>query len=203
MDSLSTGQFQPPNIQHEKYTSFFNSLKIIYKAMDQKYKEAADYYGFNCNGCEDNCCTTRFYHHTLLEYLYILKEFNSLENEKQINIKHRALDVCRKTIEADEKGMPVRLMCPLNFDGLCILYNYRPMICRLHGIPSELHRPEQQLAYSPGCDAFSKQSGNKDYIQFDRTPFYVKMAELEKKLKKAVGITQKIKMTVAQMLVAF
>ena len=68
-------------------------------------------------------------------------------------------------------------------------------------IPSELHRPGQKIIYSPGCDAFSEQCGNKDYIQFDRTPFYVEMAELEIKLKLAVGITQKIKMTVAQMLV--
>ena len=171
--------------------------------MDRKYNEAGDYYGFNCNGCEDNCCATRFYHHTLLEVLYILKGFNSLEKAKQIKIKHQALDVSKKIIEADEKGMAVRLMCPLNFDGLCILYNHRPMICRLHGIPSELHSPGQQITYSPGCNSFSKQCNEKGYIKFDRTPFYVEMAELEKKLKLAVGMTRKIKMTVAQMLVAF
>ncbi len=189
-----------PNIQYKKYTSFFNKLKIIYEAMDQRYKGVADYNGFNCNGCEGNCCVTRFYHHTLLEYLYLLKGFNSLENEKQINIKYRALYVCKKTIDADEKGVVVRLMCPLNFDGLCILYKYRPMICRLHGIPSELHRPGQKIIYSPGCDTFSKQCKEKDYVKFDRTPFYIEIAELEKKLKRTVGITQKIKMTVAQML---
>lgn len=203
MDALSTGQFQVPNIQHEKYTPFFNSLKIIYDAIDQNYNEVGNQYGFICKGCEDNCCATRFYHHTLLEVLYILKGFKSLEKEKQIKIKHRTLEVSRKIIEAGEKEMDLRPMCPLNFDGLCILYIHRPMICRLHGIPSELHIPGKQITYSPGCYSFSKQCKEKGYIAFDRTPFYIEMAQLEKKLQQAVGMTQKIKMTVAQMLVAF
>ncbi len=45
--------------------------------MDLKYKEAADYYGFDCTGCEDNCCFTRFFHHTLLEYLYIMEGYGT------------------------------------------------------------------------------------------------------------------------------
>ena len=58
MDSPFTGHFQVQNIQHKKYTSFFNKLKIIYEAMGQRYKGVSDYNGFNCNGCEDNCCVT-------------------------------------------------------------------------------------------------------------------------------------------------
>ena len=104
MDSPFTGQFQVPNIQHEKYNPFFNSLKITYEAMDRKYNEAGDYYGFNCNGCEDNCCATRFYHHTLLEVLYILNGFNSLEKAKQIKIKRQAVDGSKKIIE-EYKGI--------------------------------------------------------------------------------------------------
>jgi len=45
MDSLFTSQFQVQNIQYKKYTSFFNKLKIIYEAMDQRYKGVADYRG--------------------------------------------------------------------------------------------------------------------------------------------------------------
>lgn len=184
-----------------KYSHFLDGLKVIYAAMDQKYQEAADYYGFHCEGCEDNCCLTRFYHYTLLEYFYILKGYNTLGPDRQIEAKNRALEVCRKTDAADEKGMAVRLMCPLNFDGLCILYDYRPMICRLHGIPHELQRPGQNVIHSPGCEAFTKQNKEKNYFKFDRTPFYIKMAQLENELKKEAGITQKIKMTVAQMLI--
>jgi Fe-S-cluster containining protein len=187
--------------QYNKYLPFLDRLMVIYAAMDQKYQEAADYYGFHCEGCKDNCCLTRFYHHTLLEYLYILKGYNTLVPDRQIETKNRTLEVCRKTDEADEKGMAVRLMCPLNFDGLCILYNYRPMICRLHGIPHELQRAGQNVIHSPGCDAFTEQNREKSYFRFDRTPFYIKMAELENELKHAAGINQKLKMTVAEMLI--
>ena len=68
---------------------FLKQLSAIYSSMDLKYSEAAAYYGFNCTGCEDNCCLTRFHHHTVLEYLYIITGFNHLDIEKQIEIKRR------------------------------------------------------------------------------------------------------------------
>jgi hypothetical protein len=39
------------------------------------------------------------------------------------------------------------------------------------------------------------------YIQFDRTPFYRQMALLEKELRRLTGYGDKIKLTIAQMLV--
>jgi len=56
-------------------------------------------------------------------------------------------------------------------------------------------------AFPTVLNAFSKYYNEKDYYSFDRTPFYVKMASLEKELKQAAGITTKIKMTVADMLI--
>ena len=185
------------------YIPFLDRLKEIYAAMDGKYQEAADYYGFECTGCEDNCCLTRFYHYTLIEYLYIKEGFHCLENKKQVEVKQRSLAVCRKTDEADEKGKPVQQMCPVNFGSLCVLYPYRPMICRLHGIPHELQRPGQGILNSPGCGTFALKCHEKKRFKFDRTPFYMQMAALEKEMKEAVGVTQKIKMTVAQMIVTF
>ncbi|MBW2664390.1 MAG: hypothetical protein JRD93_21035 [Deltaproteobacteria bacterium] len=180
---------------------FLKQLRAIYASMDLKYIEAAAYYGFNCTGCEDNCCLTRFYHHTVLEYLYILGEFHNLDPEQQTEIRSKALEVRRKSVEADKKGKPVHQMCPLNSDGKCTLYSCRPMICRLHGIPHELHKPGMDVTYGPGCEAFSKYCREKDYYRFDRTPFYIKMASLEKELKQTAGITTKVKMTVTDMLV--
>jgi len=171
--------------------------------MDQKYQEAADYYDFNCKGCEDNCCLTRFYHYTLIEYLYIKEGFHGLEDKKQVEVKQRSLTVCRKTDAADKKGQPVQQMCPVNFGSLCVLYSHRPMICRLHGIPHELHRPGQGILNSSGCGTFALKCHKRTHFKFDRTPFYMQMAALEREMKQAVGMTQKIKMTVAQMIVTF
>jgi len=188
-----------PNI----YAPFLARLQAISAAMDRKYKEAADYYGFHCAGCEDNCCMTRFYHHTLLEYFYIYKGFKKLSQSKQNEVKQKAAEVCRQNELVDEKGQPVRLMCPLNGDGLCLLYVFRPMICRLFGIPHELQQSGAEAVYRPGCGAFSEQCLEKDYFKFDRTPFFLEMAKLEMKLKQKVGITQKIKLTVAEMVITF
>jgi Fe-S-cluster containining protein len=168
--------------------------------MDEKYEEVAANYGFHCTGCKNNCCRTRFYHYTLSEYLYILKGYNSLPHRQQAEIAERALRVCQKTSEADRRGVDMQPMCPLNFNGLCRLYAYRPMICRMHGIPHQLHRHGRVTAYGSGCAAFKNRCDAKGDVVFDRTPFYIEMAALEKELKLALGFTQKIKLTVAQML---
>jgi hypothetical protein len=106
-----------------------------------------------------------------------------------------------KTARVDHNAEPVRLMCPLNFDELCILYPYRPMICRLHGIPHELKKPGQKTIYAPGCETFDHRCGRLGYFEFDRTPFYRELAELEQEVKPALGITAKFKMSVAEMIV--
>lgn len=188
--------------QKEKYIPFLDRLAAIYTKMDAKYNEAADYYGFCCGGCEENCCFTRFYHHTFVEYLYILEGLEKLGIGSQAEIREKALLVCRQTAELERSGQPVRLLCPLNYEGLCALYSYRPMICRLHGIPHELTIPGRERVLSPGCGEFISRCGEKEYVNFDRTPFYAEMAGLEKELKEAFGISERIKLTVARMLVS-
>jgi Fe-S-cluster containining protein len=130
-----------------------------------------------------------------------LSGYNVLDSEMKIKVKNIALEVCRKTEEADKRGTGIRIMCPLNFDGLCVLYDHRPMICRLHGIPHELQKPGHQVYYGPGCESFTEQAGSKKYYKFDRTPFYINMAQLENELRHETGINRKLKMTVAQMLI--
>ena len=186
----------------KRLTPFMEQLEIIYKKMDEKYDERAAHYGFFCGGCKDNCCFTRFYHHTFVEYLYMIEGFATLGHANRAEIREKALLVCRQTAELEKSGLPVRLLCPLNYQGLCALYSYRPMICRLHGIPHELIIPGRKKALSPGCGEFLSRCGEKEYVTFDRTPFYAGMAGLEKEFKSAFGISERIKLTVAGMLVS-
>jgi hypothetical protein len=39
--------------------------------------------------------------------------------------------------------------------------------------------------------------------KLDRTPFYKKMAVIEKKLRQEIGFTKRVKMTIADMILAF
>ncbi len=171
--------------------------------MDKAYENIAGKYGFGCTGCVDNCCLTRFYHHTWIEYFYIKEGYFSLDHKVRHNVKKRARHVISETKKLEKRGLPVKIMCPLNEGGKCILYEYRPMICRLHGIAHEFSPPGRPPVFGRGCHEFEKQTKGKNYIKFDRTPFYMDMAGLEGELRAGLGITRKIKLTIAEMTESF
>ena len=184
------------------YRPYLKQLATLFETMDLEYKLTTEGYGFECKDCRANCCLTRFYHHTLLEYLYLMMGHRDLEKKRRAEIKLRAREVCAETDTANAENLPVLRMCPLNFDGRCILYNHRPMICRLHGIPHQIDHPAKGIRHGPGCEEFTRLCGKKEYITFDRTPFYFAIAELEKDLRHEMHATQKIKLTIAQMIIA-
>jgi len=184
----------------------FDRLENLYQTMDRAWEKAALYYGFQCSGCNENCCETEFYHHTLIEKDYLLHGFNKLSLPLSIAAIKRAKKVCTKREIAIKNREQIRIMCPLNQEGKCILYHYRPMICRLHGIPHEVLKPGYSSVstpvLNPGCKAGSELFNSAGYIQFDRTPFYSEMAEIEREyLTTVIGRVTRIKQTIAQMLV--
>ena len=190
----------PINFGDSRLSSFMAQLQKILGAMDQEYNRATEHYQFRCDGCADNCCLTRFFHHTYLEYYYLRRGFEKLDSRKRGEVLSKAEKVCRDTARAVKKKMPVRLMCPLNYASLCILYPFRPMICRLHGIPHELQKPGQKVIHGPGCSTFDERCADKRYFKFDRTPFYVAMAKLENEFKQTMGLDGRIRMTIAEMI---
>jgi Fe-S-cluster containining protein len=181
------------------FSRYEGRVEQLYGEMDQTYQRIARPYGFVCTGCDDNCCETRFYHHTLSEYLYLRKGFLALEKPRRENILTRAAAVSDAYALADREHHTVRALCPLNEGGLCAIYPYRPMICRLHGIPHEFQRPGGEKMTGPGCNEFTRQCGNQSYRKFDRTPFYRQLALLEQELRKSITFADKFKMTIAEM----
>lgn len=180
---------------------YLAQLAALNQEMDDRYEAVAAQYGFVCRGCQDNCCQTRFYHHTHIEFFSLAEGFRQLPAKEQHAAIKRA-DRYNRLTETDPGEGAHREMCPINVDGLCLLYSNRPLICRLHGLPHELRRPGADPTYSPGCGALYDQVGRNRYIPFDRTPVYIKMAQLEKACKDALNLTGKCRLTVAQMLLA-
>lgn len=103
-------------------------------------------------GCTD-CCYAVF-DLTLVEALYLNHRFNqTFEGEERSKILERAdqadraaYKVKRQAFKASEEGKPsreimeevgkTRIRCPLlGDDDLCVLYEHRPITCRLYGLP--------------------------------------------------------------------
>lgn len=177
----------------------FLPLSDLFSSMDRAWDQTASEYGFQCRGCEDNCCLSLFYHHTHVEKAYLLFGFNQLDREEKAAILNLAKIYCDATF-SDPDPVSKKLPCPLLFNGKCRLYTFRPMICRMHGLPHELHRPGHPALKGEGCAAGAFDS--RPYIPFDRTPFYREMAQVEMAFREARGFAGRIKESVAQILLS-
>ncbi|MDD3471240.1 MAG: hypothetical protein PHS86_00510 [Syntrophaceae bacterium] len=156
-------------------------LVEVYGQMDSAYADASREAGFSCAGCNGvKCCTVDLIVHTFAEMLFLRRGFRTLKISVQKHIKER----CREILKAkatDPLGMEYReSVCALNLDGLCVLFEYRPMICRLAGIPHIIRRPDSSLKQAGGCTRFEDQIKPVfPDIVIDRTSFYQQMAQLE------------------------
>lgn len=181
----------------------FSPLVQLYHDMDKAWNQVAQQYGFQCNGCEDNCCLSLFFHHTHAEASFLEFGLQTLPGKDRKHVLTLSRDYCRQTfseaVENQNHPASKKIPCPLLKTDRCSLYNFRPMICRLHGLPHELHKPGLDVIKGPGCDAGKFDS--RIYIPFDRTPFYKQMAAIEMNFRQLTGKTGKIKKTIAQILV--
>ena len=105
------------------------------------------------------------------------------------------------------RGERPQVMCPLNDQGLCGLYTHRLMICRTHGVPATLTRPDGQHLRFPGCFRCQEVVNSSFTVEteapaMDRTILYQRMAQLETRfLGDRRGVFPKIKLTIAEMIV--
>jgi Fe-S-cluster containining protein len=187
-------------IVHAPWQPFVRRLIKLYAEMDAGYETTASAHGFICRGCDDSCCATRFYHHTWLETMTLIEAFAALPPSVRARIQSKGTAVVSQSAAAHARGEKIRLMCPLNDTGRCRLYAVRPMICRLHGVPHEFHRPDGMVMRGPGCKEFTGRCGHDVDTPLDRTPFYRRLAALEKNFKVVLGTSVKIKLTIAEML---
>ncbi len=151
-------------------------------------------------GCEDNCCKSVFFHHTLLEYILLYKGYSALDADLKKQVSEKSVNYIKLHKDSMESSTTLKSWCPMNVNGKCIAYDCRPMICRFHGIPSQVSKPGAEPVISPGCGEFDIQCSGMDYVVFDRLPVYGELAQLEKKLREHTGFNSRIKMTIAEMI---
>jgi len=174
----------------EKYLA---RIKTLYEKMDRAYRDASG--GFSCEGCSDNCCSQTFYHHTISEYIYLMDGLSRADEVLIERIMIRARVVVGTYMKGLDIGEILPVMCPINENGKCTLYEWRPMICRLHGIAYSFTKPNGEVVSGGGCHRFKKEGS-----PLDRTPFYRELAEIEKSLREEIGFRGRYAKTTAQML---
>ena len=187
----------------QQHTDVLRQLEALYHAMDAAYDTVAKNYNFACRGCADNCCLTRFYHHTLVEVTGLLVGYRGLPENERTSILERAHVYCRALQTSEQHDQPLKKLCPLNADERCLLYQQRPMICRLHGVPHAMRHPARGLITGTGCHMFEATCSQADGHPLDRTPLYSAMAMLEKSLRRDSGIESPVRLTIAEMILAF
>ena len=178
----------------------------VYEQMETEYNKVAIRLDFTCNGCPDNCCDSYFEHHTYVEWSYLWLGFTRLPADKQKTILKRAEQYQEACTSAIESGQRPQVMCPLNEEGLCILYPYRLLVCRTHGVPASMTRPDGRKIDFPGCfrcQELVKEKGLGDNTvpRMERTPLLRQLALIENDLFAGKRyLYPKVKLTIAGML---
>lgn len=178
-------------------------LAKLYTEMEDSYNQIAEQIGLSCTHCPDNCCVSYFHHHTYIEWMYLWEGIRYCSEEKRNTYIKRAKEYVAQSKDLLSKNITPQIMCPLNDEGLCGLYSYRLMICRLHGVPNKVTMPSGEVKRFPGCSICQKLTKNINQIPvLDRTKFYLALAGLEREfLGKKKNTLPKVKMTLAEMIV--
>jgi hypothetical protein len=181
----------------------FGELSRLYSRMEVAYDRNAKKIGLTCKGCPDNCCTSYFQHHTYIEWAYLWEGMRTCPEEKQHQILTRAEAYTRESRVLLAQGLRPHIMCPLNNNGLCQLYEYRLMICRMHGVPNSLVMPDGEQVAFPGCSRCQGLYSDLTEVPIlDRTGFYRDLAFLEMAfIGKRPRTIPKVDLTLAEMLV--
>jgi Fe-S-cluster containining protein len=189
----------PPELSRE--------ISEIYQAMQEGYEKVAEDITLSCLDCPDNCCDSYFQHHTFSEWAYLWEGLRQLDGETLERITERAKEYVRQSADVLASGDRPQLMCPLNEDGLCALYQHRMLICRMHGIPATLTRPDGQPMRFPGCFRCQEIVSDKyeqetDAPAMDRTLLFRRLAALESRLMgERRHLYPRVKKTIADMIV--
>lgn len=184
---------------------FLARIKMIYEAMEKEYDEVAAILGLSCTGCPDNCCDSYFLHHTHLEWVYLWHGLQQLPQDRITAIQNRARDYIRQCEEATARQEWPKILCPLNESGKCSMYQYRLMVCRTHGVPATLRRPDGRELTFPGCfrcQEIVESKKTTSVPMVNRTPLLQQMALMEQELLRGRRDSlPRVKMTIAEMLV--
>jgi len=140
------------------FTEFSKRYEAIIKEADQVFQAVRAKCAENVR-CEKGCsdCCHALFDLTLVEAMYLNRRFNERfsgrerdeimrradEADRQAyRLKHEAVKAARDGKNAQDilaEMAKVRVRCPLLDDeGACALYEFRPVTCRIYGVPTAI-----------------------------------------------------------------
>lgn len=138
-----------------KLAPFFHNYELLVDKAELAFKNMQDKHG-DCIKCELHCadCCNAVFGLFLIEALYIREHFEHINEEQKVRIIERAkkadqdlesLQDKLRTFEGDPRMQAYtlareRIRCPMLDDNdECVLYQRRPITCRVYGIPTKIH----------------------------------------------------------------
>ncbi|MBU2489613.1 MAG: YkgJ family cysteine cluster protein [Proteobacteria bacterium] len=181
---------------------FLPRIHSLYARMDEACALAAVEHDFLCTGCEDTCCATLFFHHTLAECLVLWAGIRDLPADVREQLLARASRVREAEAARGSGSGPFREPCPALVQGRCLVYAHRPMVCRLHGMAHAMTLPDGSCRTGPGCSLYEQRVAEFEHrpAPLDRTPLYQDLAALEREIRAEAGFSGRIRLTVAGIL---
>ncbi len=189
-------------------TELVARIELLYEEMEIAYNAVAAKLDFSCKGCPDNCCDSYFLHHTYVEWAYLWLGFSQLRKERQREILERCENYVITCKKAEQAGERPQIMCPLNENGLCLLYQHRLLVCRTHGVPAIMRFPNGQSRHFLGCfrcqEIIDSRFVRTDHApHVERTPYLTKLIAIENEVcNNRRTELPKVRMTIAEMLLA-
>lgn len=182
-------------------------LEKLYADMEAAYDGVAQRLEHSCNGCPDNCCDSYFLHHTYIEWAYLWYGIETIPDDTRTQILDRANRYHLDSERLIGNGQRPKLMCPLNDNGRCMLYRYRLMVCRTHGVPASMVRPDGKKLTFPGCFRCQELVDRQDLDEtevpvMERTDLLRRLVVLEQEFMEGRRhLAPKVKRTIASMLI--
>jgi Fe-S-cluster containining protein len=139
-------------------TTYFQAYEALVQKADAAFERVKEAFP-DCVRCHRECadCCYALFDLSLVEAMYINRRFFEFfqggerdallekanrADRQLVRIKRdaaKALEAGREEAEVLEELARNRVRCPLlNDDNLCALYAYRPITCRLYGIPTAI-----------------------------------------------------------------
>jgi Fe-S-cluster containining protein len=174
----------------------FTSYELLMDQADKAFQETRKAHGA-CIRCECHCsdCCHAVFGLFLIEAAYIQKHFNKLGRKTREEAILRCGEADRDLERLEKRLKPhkndpqmssyalarERIRCPLlDANEECILYPFRPITCRVYGIPTKI----QGKGRVCGKSGFEK---GTPYPTFDLDGVYRSLFSLSKEILKETG----------------